>query len=115
MGLPSLFNLPMDPVVRSKWSFNNADLHIRTNQRIFNLNGLRLSYYQLDPMPEGKLFDQWLQLHQDIHNQTHSALGTAGNDLTDVDFGNEQQLQAWVWLHQREHLAWEIILGSSLG
>jgi hypothetical protein len=40
-----------------------------------------------------------------------SILGIAGNDLSDVDWSNPDQLESWVWLHAQEHYRAETILG----
>src|SRR5262249_14152474 len=99
-----LWNLPSTEEARLKWSFINADQHLRANQRIQDTLGLRLDYYILDPIPENP--QSWLYRHQQSHNQINSALHVIGNDLTDVDWNNEVQLRAWIELHAFEHLQW---------
>lgn len=101
MTLASLYNLPNTPTSRATWSFANADLHTRINQRLKHVANLDLTYRILDPMPEGDA-KSWLQLHQQTHIEQNAALGIIGNDLSDVDFKNENQLRAWLWLHFQE-------------
>ena len=101
MSLASLYNLSNDPIVMSRWSFNNADGHTRINQRIHDLFNINLTYFVLDPITAQR--DQFLQSHQQAHNEINAVLGIVGNDLTDVNFDNPSQLRAWIFLHYQEH------------
>lgn len=66
----------------------------------------QLTSYILDPV---NLQDsrQFLQDHQLAHNAINGALGTAGNDLQDVDWNDEEQLRAWLDLNWTEHQTWQ--------
>jgi hypothetical protein len=65
--------------------------------------GATLTTYVLDPIA-GFDRDNWLRRHQTAHNDMNEVLGIAGNDLSDVDFKNPKELQAWINLHAQEHL-----------
>ena len=103
MTVANLYNVFTEATGKDQFSFSNASLHALQNQAIFVGTGRELSSYVLDPIPTGENLVNWLEAHQDIHNQVNAILGIAGNDLTDVDFNNQEQVAAWVWLHAEEH------------
>ena len=110
--LATLFNVFQTPVAMNQFAFANADLHIRQNQAISIKHSVNLPFYILDPISlDNSALENWLQLHQDIHTRTNTILGIDGNDLTDVDFTNLNQLSSWVWLHAQEHVQASNILG----
>lgn len=53
----------------------------------------------------GKWDADWLQQHQEMHNVMTSALGVPSVDLSDVDYKNRRQLDAWFFSHFIEHQA----------
>lgn len=102
--LANLYNVFNDIKGMQQFSFSNADLHTRQNAAILAQYGVDLSSYVLDPIPLETALPNWLQTHQEIHNQVNQVLGIAGNDLTDVDFSKPDQVSSWIWLHAQEHL-----------
>ena len=112
--LATLYNIFQDQVGLNQFAFANADLHIRQNEAIATKYNVALPYYVLDPIAlENSGLENWLQTHQDIHTRTNAVLGIAGNDLSDVDFKNPDQLAAWIWLHASEHVQASNKLGLS--
>ncbi len=108
--LAALVNSPTDEKSWLEWSFHNADQHNLIVSSLFNQQGVSLPAYVLDPIPSFDIAN-WLRRHQDIHLRQNAVLGIAGSDLTDVDFQNKAQLEAWVQLHFVEHLAASSKLG----
>jgi len=105
--LATLFNIFQDEIGMNQFAFANADLHRRQNIAIYQKQSLApgvLPYYVLDPITMGPDLVNWLQLHQDLHTQVNRVLNIAGNDLSDVDFKNPEQLASWIFLHAQEHL-----------
>lgn len=103
--LTTLYNVFSDEVGLHQFSFANADLHARANEALFTNYGVQLPWYVLDPIAtSGEGLQNWLQSHQESHNQLNSLLGIAGNDISEVDFKNPEQLAAWIWLHAQEHV-----------
>jgi hypothetical protein len=102
--LATLYNLFNDQRGLDQFAFANADLHVRQNAAIAARGGPNLSAYILDPIVLGKNLETWLSVHQETHNQVNQVLGIRGNDLSDVDFSNPQQLASWIWLHAQEHV-----------
>ena len=81
--LANLYNVFNDIKGMQQFSFSNADLHTRQNAAILAQHGVDLSSYVLDPIPLETALPNWLQTHQEIHNQVNQVLGIAGNDLTE--------------------------------
>lgn len=110
MALVGLLNLPRTDREWSKWSFSNADGHTRIIEAILTQRSVQLDTYILDPIAQFDR-DNWLRRHQTVHNDMNEILGIAGNDLSDVDFKNVKELQAWVNLHAQEHIQANALLG----
>jgi hypothetical protein len=108
--LASLFNVFKDQNGMSQFSFANNDSHVRINNAIHAKYNYVIPTYVLDPIPFHDL-PAWLNTHQNIHDYVDSALGIAGNDLSDVDWRNTDQLESWIWLHAQEHYQAETSLG----
>lgn len=58
--------------------------------------------YILDPIP-GYAVKNFLENNQSAHTDMNGALGRPGTDLEDVDFDNESELRAWIYMHWQEH------------
>jgi hypothetical protein len=102
--LATLFNVPATTEALQEFSFANQDQHVLISQRLFQTKGLHIQIYPLDPIPlANRTF--WLEIHQAAHDDFNGALGFAGNDLSDVDFNNKDQVEVWIRLHAIEHLA----------
>lgn len=69
-----------------------------------------IAFFILNPInpndPRQFLFD-----HQNSHNAINAALGQPGNDLQDVDFNDQAQVDAWLDLNFTEHQTWNDITG----
>lgn len=108
--LASIFNVPNDERSLSIWSFHNYDSHDRIIGAIFNQGGALLTRYPLDPISTQDPGD-WLRTHQTMHNDMNAQLGLSGSDLTDVNWEDPRELEAWSFLHAVEHRAAENQLG----
>lgn len=113
MSLATLLNIPADihdQEAFDQFSFSNQNSHNKIVAAILAQHDTTLSIYVLDPMP---LHDPgvWLQNHQQAHNDFNSITGVPGNDLTSVDWNNEQEKAYWMELHWSEHQQNEQILG----
>lgn len=109
MGLAGILNVPETEQDFLTWGFKNAELHLRIETRLQGL-GVSLVPYILDPIP---LFDTdgWLARHQQAHDDFNGVLNISGADLSTVDFKNREELEAWILLHEQEHLLANQILG----
>lgn len=108
--LASLYNVFKDNIGLQQFSFANNDEHVRINEAVLKQRNIQLPTYILDPISASDP-SNWLYMHQNIHNLMDSVLGIAGNDLSDVDFKNPEQLSSWIWLHAQEHYQAAQILG----
>lgn len=111
MGLANLANVPRTPPELAIFSFSNQDEHFQAAQAVLTQKGVLLPLYPVDPINFDAL-GVWLQNHQQMHNDMNGLLGTSGSDLTDVDFRNPAQAEAWTTLHFMEHQRWVQILGT---
>jgi hypothetical protein len=108
--IADLLNVPQSLDSFGQWSFANQDHHMLVVNGILSQRGTTLTQYQLDPIPQDAVHN-WLQRHQQAHNDINAVLGVQGNDISDIDFENLHLLQAWVRLHFNEHIQWSNVLG----
>ena len=108
----TLLETPRTSEQRARWSFQHRDAHQQVRQAIQAKGGPVLPDYQLDPIADNDL-QGWLQRHSQSHGDANQALGLQGVDLLDVDFNDEKQFAAWIWLNFQEHRAWSSVLGVS--
>ncbi len=108
--IATLFNVPHTPELLAQFSFANQDSHRQIIRAVLAQKNTTLQEGIVDPIPLDQIAT-WGNVHQAMHNQMNSALGLSGNDLSDVDFRQPAQIEAWIQLHAREHRAAENALG----
>lgn len=101
-GLADLYNVPGTDEERAQWSFAHMAHHRDINLAIYNLIKVALPEYILDPI---NLNDTgtWEYQHQLMHDNQNQLLGIQGQDLTDIDWKNQNLLNAWTFLNASEH------------
>ena len=114
MALATLLNLPTSPELVAQFSFANQDSHVKIAAAIRENQKYRqnIPIYPLDPIPPfaaGRLV--WGLNHQNAHNTQNQILRIQGQDITSVDFQNDEQLAAWIQQHFIEHYLAETMLG----
>ena len=102
MALSTLYNIPSDDETFNIFSFANSDEHTKIASIIASQYSVSVPFYVLDPMPLQNM-GAWLLQHQILHNLMNSVSGGESNDLTSVDFNDEDQRAEWFWLHAQEH------------
>lgn len=102
-AIAALYNVPGTESEFLSWSFVNAAHHRDINRVIYQLVGLVLTEYQLDPFDPNNP-GVWLYQHQLMHENQNAALGIAGYDLLDVDWQDPAERAGWIQLHFNEHL-----------
>lgn len=112
MALATLYNVPSDDDELNIFSFANADQHTNIARGLIAQYNVFPPVYVLDPLPLRDM-GTWLEQHQILHNIMNGVLGTNSNDLTAVDFSDQDQLTEWIWLHAQEHFAAADLLGLS--
>jgi hypothetical protein len=109
-GIASLFNVPSTDEERAQWAFAHMAHHRDINLRIYTLVKVALPEYVLDPIDPNNV-GTWEYQHQLMHDNQNQILGIDGQDLTGLDWKNENELAAWVQLNSSEHLQASDILG----
>ena len=102
MSLPPLYEPPPGPQGWREYWFQHFQDHLDIVQALQKALNVKLTVYDIDPWVD---YDKGgiLERHQQYHNDFNQLLGIAGNDLSDVDFKNKGQVDAWVWLNYQEH------------
>lgn len=101
-GLADLANVPSTDGERAQWSFAHMAHHRDINQKIYLLLKIALPEYLLDPVDPNDT-GQWEYLHQSMHDNQNQILGIQGQDLTGIDWKDQNKLSAWVFLDFSEH------------
>jgi hypothetical protein len=104
MSIASLFNTPNTDDEMSAWSFNHMAEHRLINDAILTQHNIALPEYILDPV---NLADPqaFLNLHQQMHNNTDAALGISQQNLLEVDWNDPGQREGWIQLNAQLHVA----------
>lgn len=113
MGLPHILYPAPAEDGWEQWLLNNYVQHRAINDATAAQFGITVNQYQIYPVLPENLND-FLQQHQRWHNDMNASLGIPGNDLSSVDFQDEKQMDAWMFLHYQEHLAAVTTLGGGL-
>jgi hypothetical protein len=101
-GLADLYNVPSTDAERAQWSFAHMAHHRDINARIYLLIATALPEYLLDPIDMNDP-GQWEYQHQLMHDNFNALLGIQGQDLTDIDWKDQNLLNAWIFLNGSEH------------
>jgi len=99
--IAGLWNTPRTQEELNYFSFVNADLHNRITLAIKAQHNVALPTLLLDPISP-IAHEDWAYRHQSVHNSQNQVLGITGNDLTEINFKDESQLQSWISLHAEE-------------
>lgn len=98
----ALFNVPGTDEERAIWSFAHAAHHRDINRLIYQITGIALPEYILDPFDVDNT-GVWADQHQQMHNQMDEVLGINPFNLDEVDWKNKSTLGGWIWDNAQEH------------
>lgn len=101
-GLADLYNVPSNDEERAFWAFAHMAHHRDINRRIYELVKIALPEYILDQINPDDV-GTWEYQHQLMHDAQNSLLNIDGQDLTGVDWKNNNELSAWILLNANEH------------
>ena len=101
-GVAALFNVPGTNAELSTWASAHASHHRDIIRRIYELTGVNLPQWVLDPINPSDT-GVWENQHQQMHQIMDAVLGIDGFDLTSVDFKNQEALSGWITMHSNEH------------
>ena len=108
--LVALLNSPRTTAEWAIFSFAHKQSHLAIAAAVSSRDGTVLAEYLLDPIPQEDL-PNWLARNQEAHNDMNGAIGAQSSDLLDTDLSDEQQKEAWFYLHFLEHQTAEQKLG----
>ena len=106
MAVANLFSVPRNQREAGMWSFSHMDHHrnmIRVVQAQF---GITLPEYAIDPFGNDVAY-----VHQQMHNDLDPIIGVSGYDLTEVNWKDQNQRAAWIYLNATLHQQEGAILG----
>lgn len=109
-AVASLYNVPGSDAERAIWSSVHMAHHRDINRRIYELIGVALPEYLIDPIDVDQT-GPWDDMHQTMHQDFDFLLGISGFDLLGVDWKDQDLLAAWIFLNAAEHHQAADILG----
>jgi len=101
-AIAALYNVPSTSEEFASWSSAHARHHADIVRVIFQLTGLNLDEFVIDPFDLNNAW-VWQDQHQLMHTQMDSVLGIPGFALTNTDFSNKDSFSGWVYLNASEH------------
>ena len=115
MPLAELMAVPSSPRDLAGWQFANVASHRDIIRRVQETRGIRLEEHPMDPFDpnDPASLQQFLNAHQDEHNDFAVALGIASYDLSTVDWQDPDDLARWTLAHAQMHTAASQLLGIS--
>ena len=108
--LAAILNVPATAQDWSTWSWNHRLSHSAILQAALRQKNTQLTDYVLDPINLEHIED-WLERNQQMHVDMTGLVGVQSVDLTDADFKDPKQLQAWIYLNWLDHVTVEQRLG----
>lgn len=110
MSLAAIFNVPDSPESLAQWSFAHMAHHRDIIRVIYEISGIALPEYLLDPFDPTKQ-SNWNYTHQVMHQQMNLLAGVEGNSLIEVDWADDNNRAAWILLNASEHRQVGDVLG----
>lgn len=102
-AVADLYNVPSTDTERAQWAFAHMAHHRDIIRRLYELVGVTLPEYSLDPVDPSNT-GQWEYQHQLMHDAQNQLLGISGFDLSEVSWKDQNLLTGWIWLNGNEHL-----------
>lgn len=102
MAIANLANTPNTPEELAAWSFSHMAQHRDENAAIYRIYGVVLPEFLLDPI-NIKDLGTFSNQHQLWHNDVAAVLGTQGFDLTNVNWEDPEQREAWIGINFQAH------------
>ena len=101
-GLADLYNVPNTDEERAEWAFAHMAHHRDINAKIYLLVKIALPEYSLDPIDPNDT-GTWEYQHQQMHDAQNEVLGIDGQDLTGINWKDQNLLSGWIFLNSNEH------------
>jgi hypothetical protein len=87
---------------RAVWSFAHAAHHTDIIRTIYQITGIALSSYILDPFDINNS-EIWADQHQQMHNEMDEVLGISPFNLDSWDWKDKATLAGNIWNNFSEH------------
>jgi hypothetical protein len=100
--LAILLNVPKSPADWERWAFHHRQSHDAIRGAINRQLNIDLPDYVLYPIADFAP-KNFLENNQNAHVDMNQALARPASDLSELDFQNDHQLRAWIYLHWQEH------------
>lgn len=104
MSLASILYPPPTANGWKEWSWANFQHHLAIDKAIKQVKGVDVMPFRLWPVSEGDL-KNWLEQHQESHNNYNQLLNISGQDLTEFDPKNKAKRDDWFFVHFLQHQA----------
>lgn len=98
--ISTLLSVPKTPGDWTIFAFAHAQVHREIRQALA-AQGVATGDYVLDPIPPAAV-QEWQARVQQTHDEMNSALGLQSNNLENANFGDANQLAAWIFLNWQE-------------
>lgn len=109
-AVAGIYNVPSTRPELDTWAFQHAAHHRDINRRIFELLGITIPEYVLDPLnPDDSAL--WTYQHQAVHTFQDAILGISGYNLLALDWNDRPLLEGWIYLNGQEHYQAANLLG----
>lgn len=102
--------MPNSEAEWNAWSFAHRTSHQLIISAVKQQKQVDLQEYPVDPINFDRVTDM-LASNQQMHIAFSGALGLQSVDLGSVDFKDDAQVRAWIFLHYSSHRDAEIALG----
>lgn len=97
----------------NEWTHANFQHHLAIREGLISVRGLVSTPYKLWPVSEHD-FNDWLEQHQQEHNQMNQALGIQGQDISSLDLKDRVKADAWFFTHFIQHQSAAQILALTI-
>lgn len=109
-AVAGIYNVPSTRQDLDTWAFQHAAHHRDINRVIFELLGITVPEYVLDPVnPDDN--NVWRYQHQVMHSFMDAILGISGYNLLTLSWNDEKLLGGWIYLNASEHYQAANLLG----
>lgn len=110
MGLVNLINAQPGPQGWDFYWFANWVDHQEIQQEIQSQFSINFPIYVIEPWNSAGA-DNILLQHQLFHNDMNGITGVSGEDLSRLNFKDQQAVKDWIYQHYQEHMQVREVLG----